>query len=120
MRRIIVKEVTIASGASLTPEIDLFDSSGELGRLEIIQMPATWTAANLTFQIADASGGTFNNQYDDEGNEAVVVADASRSIDINSDITKGMRYIKIRSGTSGTPVNQGAARTLKLHILFGI
>lgn len=117
--RIIIKEVVISSGQSITPEIDLFDTTGELGRLEIIQMPSSWTTADLTFQIGDGSGGVFNNQYDDEGTEATIVAAASRAIDINSDITKGMRFIKIRSGTSGSPVNQAADRTLKLHILFG-
>jgi hypothetical protein len=28
----------------------------------------------------------------------------------------GVRYMKVRSGTSGTPVNQGGARTITLVV----
>lgn len=97
---------TIANGASLSDEIDLGGSS-----MQTILMPAVWTAASLTFQIAEASGGTWRNVYDDSGTEVAVTTAASRAIPMPAELA-GARFIKIRSGTSGTPVNQGGARSL--------
>ena len=102
------KSATIANGASLSEEIDL----GGYG-LAAIEMPAAWTAANLTFQAASASAGTFKNVYDAAGNQLTVTADASRVLTDIPELAP-LRFIKIRSGTSGTPVNQGAERTITL------
>lgn len=100
---------TIASAASLSGEVDLAGY-----RNFAIQMPATWTAANLTFQVATASGGTFQDLYDDFGNEVTVTAAASRGIALDgmAGALAAWRYLKIRSGTTGTPVNQAAERSL--------
>lgn len=57
-------DATIASGGSLSSEINLSGS-----RVFAIQMPSSWTAASLTFQGSDKAGGTYNNIYDEEGNE---------------------------------------------------
>ena len=105
------KALTIANGASLSGEIDL-----EGFKNFAIEMPAAWTAANLTFQAASASGGTFQNVHDDAGTEVVVTAAAARVIGMDAVKRElaALRFIKIRSGTTGTPVNQGAARTLTL------
>lgn len=102
---------TIANGASLSGEIDLGDH-----KILLIYMPAAWTAANLTFQVANVSGGTFQDLYDDGGVEVNVTAAVSRAIgiDLNAGPLAGARFIKIRSGTTGTPVNQGAARSIVL------
>jgi hypothetical protein len=100
--------VTIATGASLSSAAFLGD-----GRLEGVQMPASWTAANLTFQ-GSLDGSTFQDIYDDAGNEVVVAAAAARLLSIND--FKGALWIKVRSGTSGAPVNQAAARVLTLLI----
>ncbi len=105
------KTVTIANGESLSGEVDLAGF-----KLAIIQMPAAWTAANLTFQVATATGGTFQNLYDDGGTEVSVTAAVSRAISLDNNVVNlaAARFIKIRSGTSGTPVAQGAARTITL------
>lgn len=105
------KTVTISSGTSLSGEVDL-------GPYELvaIHMPAGWDAADLTFQAADSPGGTFHDLYDDDGNEVTVTAAASRAIAVKSDekALAPLHAIKIRSGTSGVPVNQTADRTLTL------
>jgi hypothetical protein len=106
------KTVTIAESASLSAEVDL-----EGAALVGIHMPAAWTAANLTFQVAPTSGGTFYDAYDDGGTEINVTAAAQRYIGLLSDDALSLsaaRFLKIRSGTTGTPVNQAAARTLTL------
>ncbi len=102
---------TIAQTESLSGVVDL----GGHALVGII-MPAAWTAAALTFQASNASGGTYANVYDDSAVEVTVQAAASRAIAVDMAALKlaPWRYIKIRSGTSATPVAQEAERTLTL------
>lgn len=102
---------TIANGASQSSVVDLHAVD-----LLAIQMPAAWTAANLTF-LGSADNVTFDPVKDSGGTEITVTAAASTYIvlsDVLQPELKGVRYLKIRSGTAGAPVNQGAARTLVL------
>lgn len=99
---------TIASGGSLSGALDLGNQ-----RLSRIAMPAAWDAASLTFQTSP-DGVTYNNLYDSSGNEYTVTAAASRAILVNYIDFVGIRYLKIRSGTSAVPVNQTADRALSL------
>ena len=103
------KTATIDNGASLSGVVDL---GGR--KLVAIVMPASWTAASLTFQ-ASPDGVTYYNVYDGATERALVVA-ASYYSALNIGDWVGFRYLKVRSGTSGTPVNQGGARTLTLVI----
>jgi hypothetical protein len=102
------KAVAIANGASLSDAVNLagFRAVG-------IQMPSAWTAANLTFQ-ASFDGTTYVDLYDDAGNEQTATAAASRFMFLTPAEWAGIRYLKIRSGTTSVPVNQGAARTIQL------
>lgn len=106
----------IANGASQSGEVDLGGLS-----VQAIVMPAAWTAANLTFLAADATGGTFNPVHDDGGTEVTVTAAAARCIGMDAAAREldGLRYIKVRSGTTATPVNQAAERTLTLILRGG-
>ena len=102
--------VTIASGASLSAEVDL-----ESRILCAIDMPADWDAANLTFQASYNTGGTFDNLYDQYGTEKTVTAAADRYISLDDPaFWLGVRYLKVRSGTAASAVNQNAARTIYL------
>ncbi|MFQ5850898.1 MAG: hypothetical protein ACE5JU_09955 [Candidatus Binatia bacterium] len=105
------RTATIAAAASLSGEIDL-----EGFKIIGIVMPAAWTAANLTFQAADVTGGTFQDVFDDAGTEVTVTVAAARYIGLDATMPElaGIRFLKIRSGTSAVPVNQAAARTLTL------
>ena len=78
-----------------------------------IQMPAAWTTADITFQ-ASYDGTTYYDLYDQDGNEITISAAASRFIILNPDNFWGFHWLKVRSGTMGTPVNQAAARTVVL------
>jgi hypothetical protein len=81
-----------------------------------IQMSTGWSAADLTFQVS-ADGTTFFDKYDGPGGyEYTIKAAASRSIDLNPSDWLGASWIKVRSGTTGTPVNQGADRALTLVV----
>lgn len=99
---------TIASGASLSGSVNLGG-----GRLFAIMMPADWTAADLTFQ-ASVDGTTFYNVYDEEDSEVTVQAAEDRYIILEPARWLGVRYLKVRSGTSGSAVNQGADRAITL------
>lgn len=105
--------LTIANGTSLSGALDLSISGGPpVG----IQMPAAWTAANLTFQVSH-DGTTYQNFQDAAGTEIVAVAAASVFIALDPTIWFGVRFLKARSGTAGIPVNQGAERLLQLVFL---
>lgn len=101
--------VTISSGTSLSAAIDLGSTI-----LFAIQIPSSWTTANITFQ-ASADGVTYANLYDSTGTEVTVTAAASEFIVFSAPAPwMGIRFIKVRSGTSSTPVNQGADRALSI------
>jgi hypothetical protein len=99
----------IANGQSLSGALNL----GGL-RLFGIAMPAAWTAANLTFQMSPDGGTTWVNVYDANGSELAATAAASRYIAIDPANFASLSMIKVRSGTSGTPVNQGQDATPQL------
>ena len=101
--------VTIANGASLSGAVDL---KGR--KLVAIIMPATWTAASLTFQGSVNDTDYFNVYDGATERSATVAASYYSSLDIGDWI--GFRYIKIRSGTAASAVNQGGARVLTLVV----
>lgn len=106
------QNATIANAASLSDAQDLGNA-----RLAAIAMPAAWTTAGLTFQ-ASADGTTYYDLYasDNLGTAAeyLIGAAASEVISVPIGDFAGLRYLKVRSGTTGTPVAQGAARILTL------
>lgn len=102
--------VTIANGASLSGAAGLGRGVSLVG----IVMPAAWTAAALTFQ-GSADSTNFFDLYD-AGTELNIGAGASRYIQVDPAKTDSLMALKVRSGTSGTPVNQGADRTITLVV----
>tara|TARA_Y100000310_G_scaffold339965_1_gene434300 strand:+ start:570 stop:938 length:369 start_codon:yes stop_codon:yes gene_type:complete len=107
------KSVTIGTGAAgQSSEIDLQGFA-----LEAILFPAGWTAAAITFLGSNVSGGTFCDVYDSGGTELNLTVAASRMIGLTAThkaVLKALRFVKMRSGTTATPVAQGATRTLTL------
>ncbi len=104
--------VTIAAGTSLSAAVDT-----GAGKYPTLLMPAAWTAASITFQVSDTLTGTFLDLYDEAGTEVTISGLAvSKAYMLNTTMWRlaGCRYIKVRSGTSGAPINQvGADRILK-------
>jgi hypothetical protein len=101
-------DAVIANGASLSAAV-------EIGKTWVtgLILPAAWTAASLTFQ-GSVDGTNFYNLYDTDGTEVTSQAAVDRFVRLDSADWSKFSHIKIRSGTSGTPVNQGAARTIKI------
>lgn len=104
-----VLTATIANGQSLSGAVHI-----GTGTLIGIQLPV-FTSAALSFQ-GSADGVTYVEVVDASAN-AVGYTASTGSIYIKApaDLV-GVPYLKVRSGTSGSPVNQGAARTITLIV----
>lgn len=100
--------VTIANGASLSGAVML-----GAGVPLAVQMPAAFTGTQLTFQTSH-DGSTYQNLYDDAGNEIAVTVAASSNVALPASVMAAWRYVKLRSGTASVPTTEAADRTLKL------
>lgn len=99
---------TIANASSLSDAIDL-NGTTLVGYI----IPSAWTAADITIQ-GSADGTNFHDLYNSSGNEIKHVVDADQFITLSPSGMACLRHIKIRSGTSSTPVNQAAQRVITL------
>lgn len=106
---VALKTATIPNGTAVSNTVDL----GKETLLGYI-MPAAWTATGLTFQTSPDGVLTPADVYDATGTEISHVVAASRVVRVNPADWVGVRFIKIRSGTAASPVNQGAARDIIL------
>lgn len=98
--------VTIPAGGSLSNEVFL-GSKRVIG----IQMPAAnWTTATLTFQGANDSANTMTDLYVEAGTEFSITSAVAASIvtfsQDNQSRFDSVRRVSVRSGTTGSPVNQ--------------
>ncbi len=98
-RNIVV--ATIIQDASLSDAVNL---RGEV--LVGVRMCAVWDAANLTFQVS-MDNVTYLDAYSSAGAEHVVTVHViSSHIWVDPTNFAGYRWLKVRSGTTGTPVAQ--------------
>ena len=106
-----VVTATIASGASSSNELNV----GEWKYAGLV-MPSSWTSAVITFLVSNKSGGTFVPLYDDAGVEVSVTVSQGTAVGLaNAALALApWRYVKLRSGTAASPVNQAADRTIEL------
>lgn len=102
---------TAADGLSSVVDLQAYTLMG-------IIMPSTWATAGITFKVSESSGGTFYDLYDDAGNEVSASAANGRSVSLDSIALKlaPFRYIKMRSGTTATPVAQSTNVTITLLV----
>lgn len=103
-----VTPIVISSGQSLSAAVDL-----GVYRMTGIAIPATFEPTTLTFQ-SSYDGITYNNVYDGTGTEKSVTVAVSRRVILAPADFYGIRYIKIRGGTSGSPTTVAADRTVQL------
>lgn len=99
---------TIASGESLSDSVVL----GGL-RLCGIIMPSSWTDANLTFQVS-IDNVTYQDFYDQDGNEVTIATVEDGAYYLDPIVFATWPYVKVRSGSTTTPVNQAADREITL------
>lgn len=108
----------ILAAASLSGEVDL---RGLV--LVAVQLPAAWTAADLSFQAAEkptAEGGVYGEVFigDAVGGGAALAVDAAASqyTTLNFVGSPQNCMLKVRSGPSGVPVVQAADRDIILFV----
>ena len=107
----VIRTATIAESGNLSDAVIL---GGAL--MAALVFPAAWDTADLTLQ-ASHDGTNFANVYDSAGTEVTIKAAASRYVTLSPADFAGMQAIKLRSGTSGTPITQTAARGITVVIL---
>jgi len=102
----------IPNGTALSGVLDL---DGGRRSLVALAMPAAWTAAPITFSVS-INNSTFVPLYWD-GEEYTILAAggaaASLGVSLEPSAFAGWPFVKVRSGTAGTPVNQAAERTIQ-------
>jgi hypothetical protein len=119
--------VSIAAGAAISGEIDL----GQMIALAVV-MPSAWTAATLALQVSPyGSAGQalwdpgnaeypslYQPLYNDGGSEITITVAANRVVTLATaglqNAVIPLRWIKLVSGSSASPVTQAAARQLYL------
>lgn len=102
-------DVTISDGTSISAGTNL------RGRILVgVRMSASWTTANLTFQECDTVDGTYQDLYDTTGEVAITTVASSRTVMLPPETFLGVKNIKLRSGTSASPVNQSGDHTITL------
>jgi hypothetical protein len=104
-------QATIAAGATgLSAAVKVDDRQSIVGFV----MPASWVAAGLTFQTSVDGGVTWKEVTKSDGTALAYTVAADKYIVAAPGDWLGVRWLKVRSGTSGTPVNQtgGAVITI--------
>jgi hypothetical protein len=100
--------VTITNGTSLS-------TAAQIGVAQLvgIELP-TMTSAALSFQ-ASSDGVTWRELFNSDGTTATSVAASTGDRFVQAPAAlAGVPWVKVRSGTSGSPVNQGADRTINV------
>lgn len=119
MGKVWVVGTEIPANEALSGELDLQDAN-----FIALEMPTTWAGTSITFQAKVERGGTeadnletWRNVHSEGGGEVTWTVAANRIVvpdGIDADILKGLRFIRVRSGTSGTPVNQNPSKQIRL------
>lgn len=124
-----IHDAVIANGASQSSIIDC----GSEYTLMAVEIPSSWTAADITFLGASHTGTTTGTTWGQSPQDAleaqltfrpviipagteytlVLGGTGDKIVAIPEGVLEGIQFLKIRSGTSAAPVNQGAARTLR-------
>lgn len=110
-RKVKFKDVTISDGESLSASVNL-DGLFPVG----VVVPSGWNAASLTFQ-ASVDNSTFYDLYSEISgthSEVTVSAAASKAIAFDANNFTPATHLKLRSGTTGSAVNQTGDVTLTL------
>jgi hypothetical protein len=98
----------IAAGQSLSNGLNLGSKV-----VCLIQMPAAWTAADITFQCSVDNGATWADLLDSSGSEIAITApSAGQLLSMDPSQFAGVVFLKVRSGHSAAAVNQVAAASV--------
>jgi hypothetical protein len=111
--------LTIPIGTALSNVVNIGDFT-----VCALEMPSAWTAAAITFLGATPKNdeitqptalfslNTLTGEYSVPSAQAAI----SKLVILDPATFSGIQYIQIRSGIAATPVNQAAARSIRLYI----
>ena len=108
--------VAIGSGAAISAQINIGQKTPVA-----IAVPANWTTAALSFQASGDGGATFGELLDATATAVSVssiTGGAYTVIQLDPTKWRGINCLKVRSGSSGAPVNQTNSVTLQLLTRF--
>lgn len=110
---------TMLTGTALTPEIDLTPGFC----ISSILLPVGFQGTILSFQGGDGPGGTYRDTYDSAipPNEVVAGLRADGNIILDPSVIaglKGLRFLKIRAGSTVSPQVQAGDRAIVLCTHF--
>jgi hypothetical protein len=91
------RTAVITTNGTASAEVDL---DGEV--LCGISTPSSLVGTSLTFTVATASGGTFNNMMDGNGNVYTLTMSTNDYIRLNPNDFVGVQFIKLVSGSTET------------------
>lgn len=103
----MAKTATIPNGQSQSNTIQVAEGVRIVGFV----MPAAWTAAAITI-LGSVDNTNFFPVHNGAGTEISFTVAASRHVDLTGTRLNSLRFFKLRSGNTATPVNQGAARDI--------
>jgi hypothetical protein len=107
--------VTIAAGQSLSPQVDL-------GAMTLVGLyvPASWTAANPSFQVSPDGGATWFEHNASSGSATAFGNNAGVAtyLAVDPAFWRGVYSLKVRSGPLGAPIVQTGSVTLTLVLKF--
>jgi hypothetical protein len=104
------KIATFKAGSALSEEVDL-----HFTRVFGITVSDGWDTAVITLQVRRNDDSVWHDLYHDDGTEYSINVSGGRHVNIRwPGSLFGLRYIRLRSGTSAAPVTQTAERKLNL------
>lgn len=105
--------IQIGAAASLSGEVDIGVQS-----LVGIVVPTNWTTAGISLQASYDGGTTWSELVDQTataiGSSSLTGGTLSYFVAVDPTKLRGIRSLKIRSGTQAAPVSQVASVTLQL------
>jgi len=110
MALVVLNGPIIQAGESLSDPLDC--SAGEIVR---ITMPGAWDGAALTFQ-ASTDGILFNDLYFPNGEEVAMQVRPGAGVLLNAMSVLAVEFLKVRSGTSKSPVPQSMLREFAVSL----
>lgn len=113
MAEVDVLSVQIASGQSLSAQVDIGNKS-----LAGLFIPTTWTTAGLSFQVSPDGGTTWGELTTVAGTAYAIGSLTGGTlayyVAVDPTTLRGAMSLKVRSGTQAAPVNQASTVTLQL------
>lgn len=113
-----LKDTHISALEKITATIDqnnALSHSIDLGGLRLfsVTLPSEWTDASLSFQSSYDGGVTWHDVFK-ESTEYSITANAGNDCNVDVQRFASIPMLRVRSGSSITPVNQESARSIGL------